>query len=205
MGDVNLEIKLNNLKENVSDINKRVDEYSRVIADNGDYLKSKNNIVYPYTNATKTTNGITFTDNKDGSITINGTTTATAWYSFSGKESSVAVSETYTSMRGTYTLSGGAENVNLFIRFDTESANGPQFNADNGVSTTFTVPESSWDRVALQMYITSGKTFNNVTVRPMLEKGSIATDFVPYVKSNVELASDLAMLIETLKSKGVID
>lgn len=36
MGDVNLEIKLNNLKENVSDINERVDESFRVIADNGD-------------------------------------------------------------------------------------------------------------------------------------------------------------------------
>lgn len=198
MGDVNLEIKLNEL-------NKRVDESSRVIADNGDYLKSKNHIVYPYSNTTKTTNGITFTDNKDGSVTINGTSTGTAWYSFSDNRTSVAQSEEYTSMRGIYTLSGGAENVNLFIRFDSESASGSQFNANNGGATTFTVPESGWDRVALQMYIPSGKTFNNVTVKPMLEKGSIATDFVPYVKSNVELASDLATLIETLKSKGVID
>lgn len=205
MGDVNLEIKLNNLKENVSEINERVDESSRVIADNGDYLKSKNHIIYPYSNTTMTTNGITFTVNKDGSVTINGTTTGTAWFSFSSKQSSVAQSEEYTSMRGIYTLSGGAENVNLFIRFDLESANGTQFDANNGVATTFTVPESGWDRVALQMYIPSGRTFNNVTVKPMLEKGSIATDFVSYVKSNVELASDLATLIETLKSKGVID
>lgn len=153
--------------------------------------QSKNNIVYPHSNTTKTTNGITFTDNKDGSVTINGTATATAWYDFSSNKTSVALDETYTSMHGVYTLSGGANNVNLFIRFDTESTNGTQFNAFDGVATTFTVPESGWDRVALQMYIPSGRTFNNVTVRPMLEKGSIATDFVPYSTSTINASEIL--------------
>ena len=41
-----------------------------------DYDKSKNLIPYPYTNTTKTIDGVTFTDNGDGSITVNGKATS---------------------------------------------------------------------------------------------------------------------------------
>ena len=43
-------------------------------------VSGKNLITYPYRNTTKTINGITFTDNGDGTITANGTATANATF-----------------------------------------------------------------------------------------------------------------------------
>ena len=43
-------------------------------------LANKNLIPYPYTDTTKTLNGITFTVNSDGSVTVNGTATAQAYF-----------------------------------------------------------------------------------------------------------------------------
>lgn len=42
--------------------------------------KGKNLLKYPYIETTKHSNGITFTDNKDGSINVSGTGTETAYY-----------------------------------------------------------------------------------------------------------------------------
>lgn len=42
----------------------------------------KNLLRYPYVETTKTSLGITFTDNKDGSIKVSGTGTGTAYYNF---------------------------------------------------------------------------------------------------------------------------
>lgn len=49
----------------------------------GASVTGKNLLPYPYINTTKTTNGITFTDNGDGSITCVGTATAQAFFNFS--------------------------------------------------------------------------------------------------------------------------
>lgn len=43
-------------------------------------LANKNLIPYPYSDTTKTVNGITFTDNGDGSLTISGTATGDAFF-----------------------------------------------------------------------------------------------------------------------------
>ena len=42
----------------------------------------KNLLVYPYTDTTKVDSGVTFTDNGDGSVTINGTNTTDNWLYF---------------------------------------------------------------------------------------------------------------------------
>lgn len=43
-------------------------------------VTKQNEIRYPYVNTTTTNNGITFTDNGDGTITANGTATEVAWF-----------------------------------------------------------------------------------------------------------------------------
>lgn len=43
-------------------------------------ITGKNMLRYPYKETTKTSNGVTFTDNGDGSITIDGTATATTFF-----------------------------------------------------------------------------------------------------------------------------
>ena len=43
-------------------------------------LTGNNLIPYPYRHTTKTVNGLTFTDNGDGTIAVNGTSTATTGF-----------------------------------------------------------------------------------------------------------------------------
>lgn len=49
---------------------------------NQNQTKGKNLLKYPYIETTKTSQGITFTDNKDGSISVSGTATDVVYYNF---------------------------------------------------------------------------------------------------------------------------
>ncbi len=62
-----------------------------------------NLLQYPYTDTTKTENGITFTDNGDGSITVNGTATGEAYFELMGGGT---LEELFGITDGEYTLSG---------------------------------------------------------------------------------------------------
>ncbi len=46
-------------------------------------ITGKNMIPYPYVDTTKTANGVTFTDNGDGSVTVKGTATAAVYFALS--------------------------------------------------------------------------------------------------------------------------
>lgn len=127
----------------------------------------KNLIPYPYVFTSKTINGIAFTVNSDGTITVNGTATATVTvqlnnpiYGFTGK---------------TVTLSGcpvtgGANKYGMFY-YDTYTS---QHDFGNGI--TF----SPRGYVALYIHIYSGQTVNNIVFKPQLELGSTATPYEPY-------------------------
>ena len=82
--------------------------------------RGKNLIPYPYANTTKTVNGVTFTDNGDGSITVNGTATASTWFNLSSK----AQNKIYIP-KGIYTMSGGSSE-------ETSTAFGLEINVYNG-------------------------------------------------------------------------
>ena len=184
MGDINLGTKLKNLDE---DVNTK-------IADNGDWLKSKN-LINP-TLETITSNGVTCTNNGDGTYTLNGT--ASKIIRFDILQDSIFKSGVY---RLTGTPSNGGNNLLLQL---VDKIGGIVLARDMGYGVTFAF---NGDTIAVQIRIESGETLNNVTFKPMITEDLTATydDFKPYVKSNVELESNLAALIETLKSKGVID
>ena len=148
------------------------------------YLQSvkstgRNLIPYPYSdlpkNGTKTMNGITFTDNGDGSITVNGTATA---------ESFVFLSANYTLklMAGTYTISGQKEGVIV------NAVNNSGFWGQNGIITT---EEDVFANFSV--YIASGTTVNNVTVYPMLNHGSTALPYEPYTEETYQLPQTLEL------------
>ena len=69
-------------------------------------VSGKNLLSYPYYETTKTLNGVTFTDNGDGSITVNGTATANVYFSLNGNE---ALS------KGKYVLGKSSDNVLIYI------------------------------------------------------------------------------------------
>lgn len=67
--------------------------------------KGTNVLPYPFADTTKTTNGITFTDNGDGTITVNGTATANAYFSLqTNAEYGATISGAGTGTNGTYAV-----------------------------------------------------------------------------------------------------
>ena len=123
---------------------------------------SKNLIKYPYTETTKTQKGITFTDNGDGTITVNGTSTGLATFTLG----SVSLDRTKS-----YFLYGKNTSSNLPLRIQigqfwrAETGNGLAISQQGGNAFTITLG-------ALK-----GFTFNNVIIYPQLEEGLVATDY----------------------------
>lgn len=130
----------------------------------------KNLLPYPFKYTTKTINGITFTDNGDGTVTANGTATATA--QFFPKESTNGP----LLAPGTYTFSGcpkGGDWKTYHIRLTGFTAE-----RDFGNGSTFTLTQAT--RVGMSLTIVTGATVENLVFKPQIESGSTKTDYEPY-------------------------
>jgi len=131
-------------------------------------VKSKNIIYSPYFNVTGTVNGVTYTVNADGSITANGTATENAFF---------YMVQSYKIPAGTYTLSS----INLTANNELRCA---IYNTDNTLDRyvyngTFTI--NSEKLVYIYLVIAKGNTVNNVTYKPILELGTKATEYTPFI------------------------
>ena len=138
---------------------------------------SPNLLVYPYTGTTSTINGVTFTDNGDGTITMNGTATARINFSL-----------TPTLANSSWETNGEKYHVALFPKGSQSTffINGTIGNKTSGTSTPFNSLASlpnfySTDFVIdtsahpeythfgrLYIAVASGATLNNVTIKPMV-------------------------------------
>lgn len=141
---------------------------------------------------TTTLAGITFTVNKNGSVTLNGTSTAKAEL-YLADEAPLPRGELIGSISETYIT-----DVNITFGYYKEDGS----SVDSLESTpTWTVLEFPEEAVSLLAYITvpSGTTLNNVTVYPMLQRSVSDLDltYAPYVE-------DVDTRIEALK-KSVAD
>ena len=121
----------------------------------------KNLIPYPYADTTKTSNGITFTDNGDGSITADGTATDIARFYLAR---SIALK------KGTYTLSGCPSGGSL----STYRLSGFSY-ADNGGGVNFLLTQDKSDWCVITIF--PGTTVKNITFKPQLELGTTATEY----------------------------
>ncbi len=139
--------------------------------------RSKNLIPYPYVETTKTKNGVTFTDNGDGTITLNGTATANTQFSLKYYFDVPTDSA--------YTLSGcpaGGSYSTYFLAlnyYDNGTATTGLRDLGSGATKTF----QKNTRVETYMYIYSGTAFSNLTFKPQLELGTTATSYTPYVEN----------------------
>ena len=127
----------------------------------------KNLLKYPYIETTKTSSGIMFTDNKDGSINVSGTATDTAYYNLysnmDGKRLTLA--------SGTYKLvAKGRSKCNVFI--------------NNGVTSaqnegTFTITDGN-NEVWCFIQVLKGLAVDE-TIYPMIQLASITDEsYEPY-------------------------
>ena len=139
------------------------------------------------------TNGVTVTKNKDGSITLNGTSTANSW---------VTIAEDLKLNANTYTLSlkNKMTGLGLYLGSDSATIYAVTQTQTNDYKT-FTLSEDTIFDVA-RIRIISGTVFNNFTIYPMLEIGATVTEYKSYVSN-----STIFLLNEPLRSlpNGVKD
>lgn len=122
--------------------------------------------------------GLDFTVNSDGSVTVNGTSTA-AW--------SFIMNNAMLLKAGSYTLSSGiGANPNLYVQITNENQSASIASTANSAEKTFTLNVDTI--VVYRLFYQSGQTFNNVVVKPMIR---LATDesanYEPYSMTNREM------------------
>ena len=131
----------------------------------GKTVATENLIPYPYTETTRTANGVTFTVNSDGSVTVNGTATSDADF--------MLLRGPIQSYSESYFLSGcptGGSDTTYYI---SESFTASK-DTGNGVVLNNLPSDQAW-----RIVIKSGTTVNNLVFRPMLNAGTTAK---PYSK-----------------------
>lgn len=167
----------NAIKGNVSGKIVAMDDVSPVEHKVPVKLRSKNLIPYPYYDTTKTEKGVTFTDNGDGTITLNGTATGNSRFDF------LRGSNAYFP-NGTYTLSGisGGSETKYYIQMFSGS------NFYDSLSSGSMTVVTDGNLTMITLYVKTGATFNNLVIKPQLEVGTASTEYTPYVAENTQVA-----------------
>lgn len=137
-------------------------------------LGAKNLIPYPYLMTTKSANGVTFTDNGDGSITVNGTATTNLWFNlcdiYFGELSLLNVNSKYI-------ISDGVDH-SLGIEVG--------YNGRNRITS---------------INVSQGAILDNITVYPMIRYRSDTDDtWQPYASTNKELTDKVNSLATQAQS-----
>lgn len=129
------------------------------------------------TRATTTTNGIKFTANSDGSITVDGTATENAVFIINNSDSTLKLTN------GQYMLSGCPAGGNAssgyymnFYGYDSAGKNNA-FDAGSGAVIEF---NNSGGYYNIAIGIRSGTKVSELTFYPQLEAGSTKTEWQPY-------------------------
>jgi len=170
--------------------------------------QGRNIIPYPYSQTTKTVYGVTFTDNKDGSIGISGTQNGSTsrpymgvgiWWDTDKKEGNIKIdANTY------FTISANCSSDNAGIRYYVYDESGSKL-ADNivyGTATkTLKFDVDTW--VALCIETAANSETYDCICKPQLELGTIAHAYEPSIESNVNLKKEIDKT-STLQGQNLI-
>jgi hypothetical protein len=163
-------------------------------------LKSENaNLIpYPYDEMLTTAVGMTITHNSDGSITFNGTSNGELYYALG----SVAVNQ-----GETFTLSGapsGGSNTTYRILAGAYTASGVgAYNddlRDMGEGVTNTVKDAKTKYYKVFVNIKKGVVCNNLTFKPMLNRG---TEALPFAKRSIIDTFTIPEAVQARKGYGL--
>lgn len=161
-----------------------------------------NLLSYPYYySGSRTISGVTFTVNSDGTITANGTATAQADYTIKHRTNS-----NFGLPAGQYILSGcasgGSSSTHAIILNHTVNGAASVIGRDYGEGLVFT-SSSGTDYYGVIIRIISGKTVNNLVFKPMIERGSIAHDYISYADSraNNQVVTDIEARVSSAELK----
>lgn len=151
----------------------------------------KNLIKYPYYNTSTVLNGLTFTDNGDGTLKVNGTATAITFFNLVYRSENVDLGLSEGDVIRCSIEGCPSSGMLMSVRFrdnnETDISNIDVHNNPINVQ----VP-SGYDHIYIYLYISSGTTLNNVTLKPMLRLAAIQSDeYEPYAMSNQELTEKI--------------
>lgn len=132
-----------------------------------------NLIPYPYSSDSATFNGVTFTINDDGGISVKGTAEKSCYFTIA-KDIKLTKGEIYT-------VSGTKDGVRC--RLDNSNGSTP--------SGTFT--ESDENIYRYHVIVIAGSTVDT-KVYPMLNKGSTALPYTPYVRNTLAIPDEVKAL-----------
>lgn len=160
---------LDSNKENTNKILDSNKDTQNVIKDQFNTCRDSVNLL-PSNNTTQTIYGLTFTHNDDGTITINGTATASYLYRIN--------SSNITLPSGTYTFSLDnvmPSNSNITLWRDTSTG----ILSFSGPSKTFTA-STTFNLFRIVIHYNEGATFDNFVIKPMLVKGTSTAEYEQY-------------------------
>ena len=148
----------------------------------------KNLLPYPYAMSTSTINGVTITDNGNGYLTINGTSTGTVNFLL------LPINEFFEN--GTYIISLENGNGGCYL-FRGEEQSG--ISGKGVLNETITLANNTFGWFILQ--IPSGMNFKNLVVKPMIRLSSIENDtYEPYTGGQPSPSPDYPQEIKTIEN-----
>lgn len=156
--------------------------------------QGRNLIPYPLTN--RTTNGITYTVQSDGSVLANGTASAenNAYYNFAYK--TLKLGDT------SYTLSCEGLPKSVYVYVYDETIGKAIANVSNTpVIKTFVA--DSTHTYSLSINVGKGTSVSDLAIKPILEMGTIAHAYEPISESNVNL-KDAIDKVSTSQGRNLI-
>ena len=146
----------------------------------------KNMLPYPYRETSVTSNGITYVDNKDGTITVNGTATMDAYFSlYKGK---------IIFGPGKYLVTSGIDIVgrSIYVRFvNSDGTLGSAHFGYNNTPFEITNEDISSREILIGTIIRQGTTVSNLIFKPMFRKAEIIDGtWEPYKLSVAEMIQE---------------
>jgi len=142
---------------------------------------SKNILPYPYSETTKTENGITFTGNGDGTITFSGTATSSTFFSFCQFDVPIK--------KGKYIVSGCPEGGSLssYCSYFRVKINGVTTDYESADDIVVDVPDDG--TMAFIIEVLNGTVISTpLTFKPMIRDARITDPtYAPYAMTNREL------------------
>lgn len=151
----------------------------------------KNLVTYPYRETTKTLYGITFTDNGDGSITLNGTATAHAYFYLRNSQKwDVKPGEQYTAKL--HQVSGSKSGELQFVcnYYATGQTNYSSWMSASDFTPATGKCPAAMSYMAAYILVLNGTTCTDLVVKPQFEYGTVATEYVPYQKGGTFAAGE---------------
>lgn len=129
-------------------------------------------------------NGVEFTVYDDGSILLNGTVTkAESFYLYNNRTSLIPNIKVGDILVISKNVNDDAQQANLYMALNYYDENG---NMQPGISASLTaqysgVVKDTWKGIGIYIHTPLDKTYNNLLIKPMVEIGSEATAYTPYV------------------------